>query len=167
MNQPSFHLDHVVYPRLLDTPVQYKSHLNYITVIMLMSYECWVFSWSLLLLINILNRKPSKFKFPMASPSPKIDRPQIDTFFKFWAYTKCVNLWRRTVCLTRPPPNGRYRIIDLDNHFEVDDWTDFWLHERIRRTDDKHFHLMDGVGRVGGLTEWSWVMSHDSWRTIH
>ena len=86
MNQPSFHLDHpdhVIPQRLLDTTVQYKSHLNCITVIIFMTYECWVFSLSLLLLINILNRKPSNFKFPMASPSPKIDTPQIDTFFKF------------------------------------------------------------------------------------
>ena len=57
-----------------------------------MLYECWVFSWSLLLLINILNRKPSKFKFPMVSPSPKIDTPQVDIFFIF-EHTKNVSIF--------------------------------------------------------------------------
>ena len=93
----SFHLDqpdHVVYLRLLDTTVQYKSHLNCITVIMLMSYECWVFSWSLLLLKNIVNRKPSKFKFLMASPSPKIDTSQIfDSMKGFERRTINMSTW--------------------------------------------------------------------------
>ena len=33
----------------------------------------------------------------MYSPSPKIDTPKIDTYFKFRAHTKCANLWRKTV----------------------------------------------------------------------
>ena len=39
---------------------------------------------------------------------PKIDTPKIDTYFKFRAHTKCVNLWRKTV-------NVRCDITDNEN----------------------------------------------------
>ena len=41
---------------------------------------------------------PKNFgKIQLKIGTPKIDTPQIDAFFKFWALLKCVNLWRRTV----------------------------------------------------------------------
>ena len=39
-----------------------------------------------------------------------------------------------------------------DYRFEMDDWTDFWGHG-TRTTDDKHFHQIDGGGRVDRETD--------------
>ena len=59
------------------------------------------------------------------------------------------------------PSDGRIRTLDQDNNFkeddrtnfwswtvDLDDWAVYWLHGRIRTTDNKHFHQMTGVYKI-------------------